>query len=236
MANLKSRRVSGALVFWDTHLWRWIDAIGDNVTKYINHFTSVTLTSADAPADWTVTLVEAGAGESTITLDTATQGGALILTTDDAENDGVKMQLKGEAFQLVTGTKIYFGIKLKVSDATQSDFFAGLSITDTTILDGASDYVGFRKVDGSTTVNGVLNKNTTETTGTALTCDTSYHIYEFYFDGTAVHFLVDGTEITALAQTNLPDDEMLTPSIEFLAGAAAVKTMTIDWVRCIQIV
>jgi hypothetical protein len=236
MANLKTRRVSGSLVFWDTHLWRWIDAIGSNVTKYLNDFVNVTLGAADAPDDWTVTLVEAGAGESTITLDTATQGGALLLTTDDAENDGISMQLKGESFQLVSGTKIYFGIKLKINDATQSDFFAGLAITDTTILGGCTDYVGFRKVDGSTTVNAVLNKNTTETTGAALTCDTSYHIYEFYFDGTSVHFLVDGTEITALAQTNLPDDEMLTPSVEFLTGMAAAKIMTIDWLRVIQIV
>lgn len=230
---IHSKHLNGNLVFYDGQ--RWFDAFGSTVVKFLENFVGPNIPSADAPGSWTVNLVEAGAGETTVAADTGEVGGALLIVTDAAENDGANLQLKGEAFKLQSGKPLYFGARLKISDATQSDFFVGLSITDTDILGGFSDGLGFRKVDGSTTVNALLNKNTTETTGTALTCDTSYHIYEFYFDGTNVDFYVDGTALTRLTQTNLPDDEEITPSIQFLTGEAAAKTMTVDWVRCIQL-
>jgi hypothetical protein len=47
---------------------------------------------------------------------------------------------------------------------------------------------------------------------------------------------VNGVQVARLAQTTLPDDEELTPSIAFLNGAAvAAKTVTVDWIRAIQI-
>jgi hypothetical protein len=35
--------------------------------------------------------------------------------------------------------------------------------------------------------------------------------------------------------TNIPDNELLTPSIHFLTGDAAAETLTVDWVRAIGI-
>lgn len=231
--SMHSKFVRGNLVYYDGQ--RWLDAVGPNVIKFSEHFVQTPFASADNMAGWTTTLVEAGASETTVALKGGADGGVLLITTDAAENDGANIQLQGEAFTFASAYPCYFGARLKVSDATQSDFLVGLCITDTDLLGGMTDGIYFRKVDGSTTVNAVLEKDSTETTGTALTCDTSFHTYEFYFDGTNVDFYVDGTAITRLAVTNLPNDEYLTPSLHFLAGEAVAKTMEVDWMRCIQI-
>lgn len=231
--TIHSKHLNGNLVFYDGQ--RWFDAVGETVKKFLEDFVGPNIPSADAPGAWTVTLVEGGAGETTLAADTGEVGGALVLTTDAAENDGANLQLKGEAFKLQSSKPLYFGARLKISDATQSDFIVGLCITDTDLLGGMTDGIYFRKVDGSATVSNVLELNSSETTGTALTCDTSYHIYEILWDGTNADFYVDGTLLTRLTQTNLPNDEELTPSIHFLTGEAVAKTMTVDWLRCIQL-
>lgn len=236
MANLHSMRVQGNLVFWDTHRARWVDAIGPGVCKFVDDFVATHLTT-DAPHGWTVTLTEAGAGESTIAgADGA--GGLLLITSDAAEHDGVSMQVTKEAFKLASGKPCYFGIKLQSNDATQSKWMAGLCITDTEMLGDVSDGVYFEKLDGSTDINFVLEKNTNETTSASAVgtlADNTWVILEFLFDGTNVDCFVNGVQQTRLAITNLPDDEDLTPSLEFETGEANAATMTIDWVRCIQI-
>lgn len=236
MANTHSKWVHGNLVYFDTYMHRWIDAIGHGVCKVVENFQYTPIANADAVSQWTTTLVEGGAGESTVALTAGAEGGALLITTDAAENDGVNMQVKGEAFKLAANKPLYFGISLSVSEATQSDFLVGLAITTTDALGGVSDGVYFRKVDGSTTCSAVIEKNTTETTETALTVAASTtYVLEIVWDGTAVDFFVDGVELTRLAQTNIPDDEFLSPVIHYLAGAVGAKTMTVNWVRCIQI-
>ena len=235
--GVNSKYVNGNLVFVDSaNKQRFLDVIGPGACKFIEDFVDTPFASADTPASWTVTLVEAGGGDSTVAL-TDGAGGLLLITTDAAENDGVNMQVTKEAFKLASGKPFYFGTRFKISDATESDFIAGLCITDTTLLGGMTDGVYFRKVDGSTDVKFVLEKNSTETESDAIltAANDTYMILEFYFDGTNVDAYVNGTLQTRLAMTNLPDDEDLTPSIAFLTGAAAAKTMTVDWVRCIQI-
>jgi len=239
MADVIGQRIAGNLVYVDkaAHLKRILDAIGPDVIKYLDDFVSGV--GADAQVDnfWTVTRVEAGTGESTVTR-TDASGGALLLTTDDAENDGLNLQLLGESFKLAAGTVLYFGIRLKLSEATQSDFFAGLAITDTDILGGVTDRIGFQKLDGETAVKAMLEKDSTETlTASLLTQDAdAYHILEFFLsaDGT-VEFFVDGASAATPPVSNLPNDEELRVSLHFLAGATGAKTMTVDWIRCVQI-
>jgi hypothetical protein len=233
--DLHSRYEQGNLLFWDTHQKRLIDAIGPDITKYLNEFTDGPGTDATFDDDWTVTRVEAGAGESTaIRIDGV--GGVLQITTDAAENDGINMQAIGEAFKLASGNIVYCGVRLKASATTQNDFFIGLAITDTDILGGVTDRIGFEKLDGVTAVTAMLEKDTTETlSGTLATLDTSYHTYEFYYDGTNVEFFIDGASKYVPAVTNLPNDEELRVSIHALAGEAVAKTFDVDFARCIQV-
>ena len=237
MSKLRSKWIQGNLVYWDTYAYRWLEAIGAGVVKIIENMQYTSIANADALSPWTTTLVEGGAGESTVALVSGDEGGALLITTDAAENDGVNMQVKGEAFKFASGKPLYFGIKFQASEATQSDFLVGLAITTTDALGGVTDGVYFRKPDGSTTVSAVIEKDSAETTATALTfAAITDYILEIFWDGTNVDFYVNGVALTRPAQTNLPDNEFLSPVIHFLAGAVNAKTMTVQWVRCIQIV
>lgn len=238
MADVIGQRVSGNLVYIDrgAHMRRVIDAIGPDVIKYLNDFVGGHAHTTDGLLGWVITLVEAGAGESTVTIPDVV-GGALLLTTDAADNDGINLQLDGESYELTTDQKLtYFGIRLRSGEATQSDFLVGLCITDTDLLGGMTDGVYFRKVDASTSVSVVTAKDSseTETTGVlTFAADTDYTL-EFFFDGSSVEFFVDGVSVARHTLT-IPDDEALTPSIHFLSGNAAVETMQIDWIRAIQI-
>jgi len=235
--SLNARHLGNNLIYYQNHRKRIVDAIGPDVFKYEDDFVRSALAAADAPVGWTVTLVEAGAGESTITKPDGI-GGALLLTTDANEDDGINMQLAGEAFELTTDQRLtYFGMKFQCDEATQVDWLVGLCITDTTLLGGMTDGVYFEKLDGGTGVSFTVEKNSTETQADSLATfaaatDTTV---EFLWDGSALEAFINGVSVATPALTNLPDDEALTPSIHLLAGSAAVRTMTIDWIRAIQV-
>lgn len=231
---IHSRHIRGNLAYWDTHRKRLVDAVGPDVFKVIDDFT-YTDAASDALPGWTTTLVEAGGGESTVTV-TNESGGALLLTTDAFEADSVNIHLDSEFVELTSDQDVYFGIRLKINDVDQTDLFAGLFITDTEIQGGVSDGVYFESLDESASLSVVTEKNSTETqtnsVGTLV--DDTYVILEWYFDGTAVEFFVDGASV-ARHTANIPDDELLTIAIEFETGEAAAQTCTIDWIRAIVI-
>lgn len=230
--GMHSRWVGGNLLFYDTAPYKWLDGWGPSICKHVDEFVSTpTDDTTGLPTAYTCTLV----GTSTA-VPTGLAGGGLLITTGGTENNGVNMQLKGEAFKLVAGKPCYFGARLLISDAIQSDFLVGLCITDTDLLGGMTDGVYFRKVDGATAVTFVVEQDSTETeSATVLAADTGFHIYEFFWDGAALVAYIDGVAVSTPTLANLPDDEELTPSIHFLTGEGGAKTMQVDWMRCIQI-
>lgn len=232
---LHARWLYNNLVYWDTHQNRIIDAWGPGVKKVI-WGPNMPFSAADTLAGWTTTLVEGGGSESTVALSTAVNGGGILITTDAAENDGVNLQMQGEAFQPAADTFIYFGCKLQISEVTQSDVLVGLCITDTDLLGGMTDGIYFRKVDASAVMSAVLEQDSAETTGTAVTmvADTDYYL-EIVCNGVTVDFYVDGTMLTQMAQTNVPDDELLTPSIHYLTGEGVSHTALVKELRVFRI-
>ena len=126
---------------------------------------------------------------------------------------------------------------MKISDATQSDLFIGLSILDTTPLGGVDDGIFFDKVDGATAIRFQSYKDTVQTSVAVTTVmDTSYHIYEFWVDNVAlkIYAYIDGALVAPItAAYNI--DEAMGFNFQFLAGVAAAKTCTLDWRRIIAI-
>ena len=236
MSQTKIKYLHNAAVLYnDDQPWRWFDAFGPSVCKHVTHFESLPMEAANNPSDWTATLVNA----STVALAANARGGHMVITTAGADNDGVNMQMVGESYSFVGQYPLYFGIKFQISEATQSDFLVGMAITDTDLVTAVTDGVYFRKVDGSTVVEFVLEKDSLET---ATACDVAaadtWVTYEFYYDGINISAYVDDELIVtfdATAVTNMPDDEDLTPSIHMLTGDNAAETMTVDWLRVIQI-
>ena len=185
--------------------------------------------------DWTITTTEDGTGSATEVI-TSGAGGQFLITNAAGDNDHDFFNLKGESF-LITGSKrAYFSARFKVSDATQSDFVMGLQITDTSPL-AVSDGIFFIKDDGDTNLDFIVEKDSTSTDTTAIhtMADDTFVTVAFFIDPdtSLVHYSVNNAEPVGVVNTNLPDNEELTVSFGIQNGAAAAKTMTIDYVTAI---
>jgi len=188
---------------------------------------------------WVITATEAGAGSASRAIQNA-DGGILLLTNDAADDDNQFLQWSGddlsttaETFKFISGKKLFFKARFKVSDATQSDFVMGLQITDTSPL-AVTDGVYFRKDDGDANLDFVVMKDSTTTTSTAVTTvsNDTYMTAAFYYDGTSsgIKVYVNDVCLATVATTNLVDDEELTISFGLQNGEAVAKTMSLDYI------
>lgn len=186
--------------------------------------------------DWTVT--EVGVGSRALT---DINGGALLITNAAADNDRNEFQKVGESFLLASGKKAFFKARFKVSDATESDFLIGLAVTDTTLQGavsgaGVTDGIFFNKDDGDALLDFNVQKNATtgqtRAAGISTVVSDTFLTVAWYFDGVSeVNYYVDDVHIGTLdgSSTYLPDTE-LTVSFAIMNGAAAAKTMTVDYI------
>lgn len=209
--------------------FRWLDAWGDVEKAIVDD-----VWKAD---EFTVTAT----GTSPITA-SAVSGAVALITSGASDFDGDNIQVVGSRFSLASGKPLYFGAKLTISEATQSDLLVGLCGIDTTLTAASSAHaidVGasgafFSKLDAVTAAHFKTYVTATETnTAAALTMDTSAHIYEMYWDGYKLFGYVDGV-IVGTFTASIPT-AVLTPSIAFRAGSAGAKTCTVHWMRAIQV-
>jgi len=234
--------INGATVIRRTEYpWRWLDAFGEGVSKYVTSFESLPADDQTTdPTEFLNTIVEIGAGVSTAVLSDVS-GGALVITTAAGENDGYGMQLGGAAGEWVdfsAAYPAYFGIKFQVNDATDTDVFFGLAPTDTDLAGGVTDGIFFRSTDASASLFFVVEKDDAESVTTVGTlADGVDVIAEWYYDGSTVTSYINSRETSSLAATDVhfPDNELLRLSLEFLTGEDVANTCTIQWVRMIQI-
>lgn len=193
---------------------------------YFNDFDSY------VAGNWVVTETDSAATQTLADAD----GGVLLLTNTAADNDLVALQKVGESFTFVTGKKLYFKSRFKLSDATQSDAVMGLQITDTTPL-AVTDGVYFIKPDDAATMNFIVVKNSTATTKSAILtmANDTYVTVAFYYDGDSTIYYYGSTDtlnptlLGTSVTTNMPTTE-LTVSFAVQNGAAAAKTMSIDYI------
>ncbi len=231
MAIQTNKITDGVNVIVDPrYQFRWLDAHGD-VNKTL-------IDTVWRAADFTVTAT----GTSPITA-SVLPGAVALITTAATDFAGDNVQAIGSQFKIQSGKPLYFGAKVTVSDATQSDLVVGLFGVDTTLtaasathaLDVGAGGIGFTKLDAVTQVNFKTFTTATEkNTASANTLDTDAHVYEFYWDGSVMHGYVDGALVANF--TSNVTTEVLTPSVAFRAGEAGVKTCTIHWVRAIQVI
>ena len=99
---------------------------------------------------------------------TAGDGGLLTLATAATNADYVSIQLPAASFQLPQATqkKLFFLVRLNLSDITNSAFIAGLMDTTATIFTGGSqtDGIWFTKASGGTVLNIVTASGSVLTT------------------------------------------------------------------------
>lgn len=197
---------------------------------YVTYFNDFLVAQDYAAGDWVVTTTEAGAGDATEALAADERCGALLITNDAGDNDLDALQGTEEVWKLEAGEKLWFETRLKISDATQSDLFVGLAITDVSVLD-TTDRIGFQKDDGDANIDCLCEKDSTETntdSGVDIVADT-YVTLGFYWDGVSkVKYFVNRS-LVASHTSNVPDNENLCLTIHLQNGEAVAKTCTIDY-------
>lgn len=184
-----------------------------------------------AAGDWTVTETSATATQALADGD----GGWLLLTNSTEDDSLCALQKVGESFLMESGKKAFFKARFKVSDATQSDLVMGLQVTDASPLD-ATDGIYFIKADGAATVDLVCRKNATTGSNTATAVatlsDDTFVTLGWYYDGQgSVTYSVNNSVTGSMSASSsfLPDTD-LTVSFAIQNGAAAAKTMTVDFI------
>jgi hypothetical protein len=183
-------------------------------------------------SDWTITTTEDGTGSASEALADG-DGGVLLVTNAAGDNDHDFFQLVKEGFKYEAGKQIGFHIRFKTSDATQSDIVAGLQLTDTSPLD-VTDGIFFLKSDGAATISFIVEKDSTQSTLTLPNslADDTFMTLGFIYDPKDQKFHVFQNNVLAgtVVSTNAPDDEELTLSFGIQNGAAAAKTLSVDYV------
>ena len=183
-------------------------------------------------SDWTITTTEDGTGSATEALADG-DGGILLVTNAAGDNDHDFFQLVKEGFKYESGKQLAFHIRFKSNDATQSDIVAGLQLTDTSPLD-VTDGIFFLKSDGAATISFIVEKNSTQSTLTLPNslADDTFMSLGFVYDpkDQKFHVYQDNVLAGTVVNTNAPDDEELTVSFGIQNGAAAAKTLSVDYV------
>jgi len=235
MAVIEKIKNSAIVKLEDAYNYRWIDAWGQNVVKYVPQAGIPADASAD-PAGWTNT--ETG---TNAIISHTTEGKFMKITTGGTEYNGVNLQLKGSAFKLETDKPCYFGVKCSTEHASKGDFLIGLCETDTSCLAVASAHAVTVTDDGvyfyhlndetDTTFCNELG-GTAGTTAIGGTHDTDSHIYEFFYDGSDLFAYYDDSLVVRI--TSGIANVALTPTINVRAGDDGAEVFDIDWIRVIQ--
>ena len=235
---------SGDTLLQDTSVIRWREDFITGCTEDGHKFSE----TADK-ADWNLIVIDSGTDEGEVcNVTDDAPGGWLTLTTNDAAADACQLQLNGEAFKLAVGKPLYFEAKFALGDVSETDFFIGLAITDTTVLAGVTDRVGF-ELNNDGNLDFLTEQNSTENTadttvdvadGTIATESTTAVVVAFYWDGVdTLTPYVDGVAYSAMTDNAttilVPDDEALTPTIAMLVPGAAAESAYIDYIDIVAV-
>lgn len=193
--------------------------------------------------EWTVTEVDAGANATDQLLLDRSEGWLRIKGAGN-EDDGAQLQLGGtgngetvgESFAPVANKKIFFETEIFMADATQSDFFIGLHVEDTTIIASrGADYIGFRKDDGDAAldIESCSGSSASDITSVATLVDATVIKLGFVSNGTSsIDFWINNVKANTIS-SDIPT-ELMKLSIAYLNGEAAENDININYIRCYQ--
>ncbi len=230
--------VNDSLVLVDDNFpFRWHDAWGNKVTKYVPSNGIPTDDSTGEMTSWVAT--ETG---TNTTLNSVTANSLITMTTGATDFNGYSSQVKGSPFAAVSAKPFYFGAKMSIDEETASDFLFGLCGVDTTLTAASSAHAiavsaggfFFSKLDTSTDIIFNVYAAAAEVTSIAVgTMDANDHTYEVYFDGEFINVYFDSTLI-GRTNTSIPVT-VATPSISVRNGASAAVVLETAWLRFIQV-
>lgn len=192
-------------------------------------------------AGWKQTLQSDGGGGTSTASVLAAHGGGYVMTTDNAQDDGVNSQLVGQAIDLDETTDARMEAIIKVDAITQYQLALGLATTDTTVVaSGAlacTEFSGFLSLvttgDADVTLtnqtggSGAVNTALSSTAAT-LTAAT-YVRLGLRWSGGIVRSYVNGVADATYASTEYPTG-VVVPTFWFGANTTTARVFTMPWI------
>lgn len=194
-------------------------------------------------------------GSGTVSFATDEEYGVAVLSGQaTTDNSSAQMIRDMETAGLIAGKTTRFLSRFKLSDATNSHSFAGLTLTDSTILDGAdgiagltaSDCVGFFKPDDGASIDLVVVRDSVVTcrSTVATLADATYYWFAFEVQmdpttagkGMARGWVFNSNGVLVgqsgpVSSVTMPysTEEILCPAVAMVSGNnTGTKTMTVD--------
>jgi hypothetical protein len=172
-------------------------------------------------------------------------GGVLVVTVDNTADEGINLQVAGEAFHLDGGYPLYFEARVNASSIVDIDWFIGISQADEEIITGGvSNRVGFESLIGTMSFisEDATNQKTVDTSITEGADD--WIRLAFFWDGLLLHYAVDTNDngefeykgyLTAATTADyVPQAIMMTPTIEAIVAATGGATLYVDYILVMQ--
>ena len=228
---------SNASAFENLKMSMWPDQF-----TYFDDFNQGAL---DATHNWTI--VKDSSATAAVVADSL-NGEVNLTSANTTDNDGASIQAKQESFALPTtaGNKLYFETRVKISDATQTDFLVGFTETFATNPENAllsSNVIGFVKVDGSAIVKGTTESGDTQTlvefadtTKSTMENDTyvTLGLVATKNDSTnKVQFYIN-RNLVGTSTTNIPTANMKVMAMSVSGDATGQKITTVDYIMAAQ--
>jgi len=190
-------------------------------------------------AGYTATQATAG----TFALTDEVGGVALLDSNSTTATQGINVQKLGECILPAASKDIWFECRFKIVDTyDKCELFAGLAITDTSIISGsdmtASDHIGWECHTDDGIILFGAEKAGTEATPLASTTITEAAYFKFAFHVKGVtsvdHWVNDAKLTTTHLTANIPVVE-ITPSFVCQSGGTNDPIMHLDYYTCVQI-
>lgn len=176
----------------------------------------------------------------------AINGVALLTNKASTDDNGQQIQWHSELFKLIEGKKLWFECKIMCSagDATNLDFFVGLSATED--LTGVADSmpangVGFHKDDGDTNIDVSSSDGGTnlQVAAASTLVDATFIRLGFKFDGGAtgsatITPYINGTAGTAISSVTYATMAEMSPIFMVRNGdGSTAQNLNIDYIKIV---
>ena len=205
-------------------------------TTYITYLDEFTKYTA---GDWTSTTVGTTPTAALVNGD----GGLLALTTMGSASSSIFLQPKTEFVLPVTGRKLFFKSRFKVSSLAGSNWIMGLTVTDTTPIGsggtGVTDGMFWQSEAGTIKFycqkDASTGQTSTGTTTVATMADDTLTELAFFWDGVqSIKLYQNGVQTATLDLGSTPasylPDTTMTLQFGVQNTASTARVMTLDYV------
>lgn len=238
--NLEGSPIDPPVVFFDDFL----------ESGYNGEASSYKFSETANDCSWLVSKIDGATdNDEVIAISDGEPGGVLTVTTTDADNDSLSIQLNGEAFQVQANKDLVFQARLKLGSITVNDWMIGLAdpCTEAVVGTGITDVIGFHGgtailaadtgnanivASVGTGTGGDWTSTTTQNaldTGVDYVADTFFTVGFRVISNTKVKFYVNGAYVHE-SSTLLPSTNELSPVFCIKNNSAAASTMEIDYI------